>query len=417
MYIGNILVVGLGPVGGFLVTYLIHKWGSDAVDITIYDPKLGNFSRKQILTIQPEIMKLIDNEFPIKIKQEFHKIGCYVKNPAFDTDGKCYQTPTSEGFFTMRTCDIEKIFYKHILDLSKSNASKSKSSKSNITLHKRKLSTSLDLSAFDFIISSSGGRDHLNTLIGNKYKKEYLSNALIVTFDPVGRSVNHKIFKQETDGVSTLKRSIIQKQLRYRGYKSKKGNYYLGVQLGKKEIESLQTFVEEHGEITCKNMPKDLGAILKNAYMKYEIDGIKCNTLSVSFFPIVRQTASVPVDFIKKSQSLVFLLGDTLATPHFFSGVGVNSGFKVAYFLGNLLGETEDRQKIKRLYKKEAKEIQNFLAKMSRQVTVDMDQVDSMCEKYSKKEIYQLARKNYLFPENMSKREVCMSIGRIMLEK
>ncbi|MEX0598145.1 MAG: hypothetical protein WD512_16775 [Candidatus Paceibacterota bacterium] len=414
MYIGKILVVGMGPVGGFIVTYLTHKWGPDAVDITVYDPMLGKFSRKQILTIQPEIMKLIDNEFPDCIKRNFHKIGCYVKNPAFDTDGKCYSKPTSEGFFTMRTCDIEKVFYNHI-----------SKKLTNVTLNKKKLPTSLDLSKFDFIISSSGGRDHLNTLIGNKYKKEYLSNALIVTFDPksssrnrsgVKREGDYKVFDQEIDDVeSTLKRSVDQKQLRYRGYKAKKGNYYLGVQLGKSEIESLQKYVEENGEITCKKMPKDLDVILKNAYKKYEIDGIKCNTLNVSFFPIIRQIAGVPVDFI--GQSLVFLIGDTLATPHFFSGVGVNSGFRAGYFLGNLLGQTHDRKKIKQIYKREAKDIQNFLAKMSHQVTVNMDQVDDMCEKYNKKEIYQIARDNYLFPENMSKREVCLSIGRIMLKK
>jgi flavin-dependent dehydrogenase len=162
-------------------------------------------------------------------------------------------------------------------------------------------------------------------------------------------------------------------------------------------------------------MPKDLDVILKNAYKKYEIDGIKCNTLNVSFFPIIRQIASVPVDFIGKS--LVFLIGDTLATPHFFSGVGVNSGFRAGYFLGNLLGQTQDRKRIKQIYKREAKEIQDFLAKMSHQVTVNMDQVDGMCEKYNKKEIYQIARDNYLFPENMSKREVCLSIGRVIAKK
>jgi len=407
MYIGKILVSGLGPVGGFFVTYLSHKWGPENVDITVYDPMLGKFSRKQILTIQPEIMKLIDNNFPTSISKKFHKNGCYVKNPAFDSNGKCYKTPTSEGFFTMRTSTMEQIFYNHIRTKLRKN----------VTLVKQKLPTNLDLTKYDYIISSSGGRDHLNQLIGNKYRKEYLSNALIVTFDPK----NRKVFNQETDGVSTARRSVDDKQLRYRGYKSRTGNYYLGVQLGKHEIEGLQSFVDQHGDITCKNMPPALDSILKNAFNKYEIDGIKCKTLEITFFPIVRQIASVPVAFLKSdrvgSGPLVFLVGDTLATPHFFSGVGVNSGFRAGYFLGNLLGQTGDRNFIKRKYTKEAKEIQNFLAKMSHQVTLNMDNVDLMCEKHNKEEIYKIAREHRLIPEGMSKKEVCLSIGRLMLKK
>lgn len=413
MYIGKILVSGLGPVGGFFVTYLTHKWGPDAVDITVYDPMLGKFSRKQILTIQPEIMKLIDNEFPKDLTKQFHKTGCYVKNPAFDTNGKCYKKPTSEGFFTMRTNNIEQLFYNHIRKLP------------NVTLIATKLPTNLDLKKFDFIISASGGRDHLNELIGNKYRREYLSNALIVTFDPK----NRKVFDEETNGIPTLRRSVDSKQLRYRGYKSKSGNYYLGVQLGKNEINELQNFVDQNGDITCSNMPPMLDKILKNAYNKYEINGIKCQTLSVTFFPIVRQIATVPTDFIKgrveagkgktEKNPLVFLVGDTLATPHFFSGVGVNSGFRAVHFLGNLLGAGGggmSRNEIKRIYMKEAKAIQAFLATISHQVTLDMDQVNMMCEKYTKEEIYEIAKKHYLYPEGMSKKEVCLSVGRLLLK-
>jgi hypothetical protein len=165
-------------------------------------------------------------------------------------------------------------------------------------------------------------------------------------------------------------------------------------------------------------MPPQLNQVLNNAYKKYEIDGIKCQTLQVSFFPIVRQIASVPVGFVGRGshKSLVFLVGDTLATPHYFSGVGVNSGFRVGYFLANLLGQTDDPDEIKRIYTKEAKEIQQFLATISHQVTVDMDRVNLMCEKHSKEEIYQMAREHYLFPEGMSKKEVCLSIGRLLLK-
>jgi len=412
----KILVCGLGPVGGFFVTYLTYKFNDD-FEIIVYDPKLGEFSRKQILTLQPLILDMIETNLPKIIFEKMVKIGCYVHNPEKAADAKCYVHETKDKYLSIRTMDIEMIFYEYI----KENLPK-------VKLFKRELSKSRtvlrdELKTYDYCISATGGRDKLGELIGNKYKKEKLSNGMIITFDPK----RHKIYDNESEEMDKhVKKMMIQN--RYRGYKSKRNNYYIGVQLGDNEIDELQKFVEEKGEITYKNMPEHLFIIIKNGLMKYEMeDNIKMNTLNVSFFPIIRKYSTVPADYInKKSKDLpiIFMVGDSLTTPHFFSGMGVNSGFKMAYTLINLLksknnkdnnkDNNRDNDMILKVYNKMAKQQITEIGKWAKIVSVDMDKVDDMCQKYTKKDIYQLAKHNKLVSENMSKREVCLSLNRIM---
>lgn len=85
----------------------------------------------------------------------------------------------------------------------------------------------------------------------------------------------------------------------------------------------------------------------------------------------------------------------------------------MAHLLVDLLGGNDNDMMIK-IYKKMAKEQIKEIAKWAKKSTIDVDKVDEMCKKYTKEEIYKLARKNKLVSENMSKREVCLSLEQIL---
>lgn len=302
----KILLCGLGPVGGFFVTYITYKY-PEAFDITVYEPKLGKFNRKQIFTIDPLVLESIKRDLPPIIYEKMIKIGCFVHNGERASDAKCYINNSKNKALTIKIMDMENIFYEYI-----------KENLPDINLIKREYKDTKNKKnkEYDYLISATGGRDNLGELIGNKYKKEHISNGMIITFDPK----KHKIFKNENDELNKhIEKQLIQH--RYRGFRSKKSNFYMGVQLGKNEIEELTNFVEENGKISYKNMSKNLSEIINNGLKKYEMEDIKKDTLEVSFFPIIRKYCTIPAGYINNS-SIVFLVGDSLTTPHFFSGMG-----------------------------------------------------------------------------------------------
>ena len=412
----NILICGLGPVGGFFVTYLTYKY-PNLYNITVYEPKLGEFNRIQIFTLDPLVLEFIENNLPPIIFKNIQKKGCYVHNAEKASDAKCYKNKTLDGALTIRIMDLEYIFYNYIIKnqpsvkLIKSAFLETNTTKTSNKTAKISKKDLLYLEQFDYLISASGDKDKLGQLINNVHKKEYLSNGLVITFDPK----EHKVYQNENPIFNKhVKSQIIQH--RYRGFSSKNNNFYIGVQLGNHEITELQKFIQEKGDITHKNMPNSLLNIINNGLKKYEMENvIKFNTLKVSFFPIVRKYSTIPSGFIHKkssSPSVVFMLGDSLTTPHFFSGMGVNSGIKTAFSLIDLLVTYDDNRDIIKLYNKIAKNQIKEIAKWARLSSVNMDRLDKKCQNYTKNEIYLLAKHNHLIPDNMSKREVCLSLNK-----
>ena len=115
------------------------------------------------------------------------------------------------------------------------------------------------------------GRDNLGDKIGNTYVREPLSNGMVITFMPLDtegkpirvlepepeRSIKNsrRVYKHETEKYSQRISHMLPQQ-RYRGFKSRDKNFYVGDQLGDKEIADLWAFIEEHGEISAYNMPR-----------------------------------------------------------------------------------------------------------------------------------------------------------------
>jgi uncharacterized protein YgiM (DUF1202 family) len=84
--------------------------------------------------------------------------------------------------------------------------------------------------------------------------------------------------------------------------------------------------------------------------------------------------------------------------------------------LSTLLSSKQNSDEVMAQYNEKCKELSNKLTVMSNNVTVDMDELDKRCKKYTKAEIYDLAKQHNLIVENMSKREVCLSLLHIIKE-
>ena len=312
--------------------------------------------------------------------------------PPKDKDAKCYKNPVSKGHFAIKTSDLETELKKYLLEIKQVTFVKDKITQKNY---------SEVLNSFDIIISATGGRDPFPELIGNKYTEKHLSNGMTFTFT----IKNNKTYK-----TSSIEKKVdnYAMQQRFRGFRTDHSTFYLGVQLGNSEIAKIT-------EDSFEKLPASIKSTFHNALMKYEVEHlIDYSTIEISHFPITKRTASIAAGKYLNTQ--IYLVGDSVSTTHFFSGQGVNVGIESAIFLSTLLSSKQNSDEVMAQYNEKCKELSNKLTVMSNNVTVDMDELDKRCKKYTKAEIYDLAKQHNLIVENMSKREVCLSLLHIIKE-
>jgi 2-polyprenyl-6-methoxyphenol hydroxylase-like FAD-dependent oxidoreductase len=371
----KIAIIGGGPVGLF---FAIKMCEIGYTNIDIYEPR--EYTRKQVLLIQPDIVE----RFPEEVLQNIIKKGCYVYPPPKDVNAKCYLQPVGTGQIAVRTDTLEKVMYNYI-----------KQYYQNVNIYKHKVDT-FDIETiidyYDIVVSASGGRDPFPELINNQYKEYPLSYGIVFNFDVS----EHPIYK------SSDKKEDYLPQQRFRGFRSQEDTYYLGIQIGKREFNSIK-------DNNYENLPLSIKTAFENGLRKYkmnkQIDRAKIEHFS---FPIIKREATVPSGLYKNKQ--IYLIGDSLSTTHFFSGMGVNIGFSSAIGLRDTLVSQKNILNNIKEYNKKAKEYIETLTKASKNVSINMDEMAKKCEQYTEKDIYQLAKQKNFPTGKMDKMNVCLSI-------
>jgi ribosomal protein S9 len=354
----NIAIIGGGPVGLFFAIKLFNNTNfieNYNVNIDIYECR-QNYIRKQVLLIQPDVIQII----PDNIFEKFKEKGCYVLPPPLNKTAKCYLNKVDSGHFSIRTKTLESIFKKYILE-----------KKLNINFINEKVSNNSItkiINKYNILISASGGNDPLPKLIRkNNYEENPLSYGIVFNFN-VKKYENLKIFNAANKNNKP--------QHIFRGFRTQRDTFYIGIQISKNDLERINEIKKENYNNLSNlekfnKLPSRIKKFFYTALTKYQMNKqIIFDSIEFSAFEIIKKSAIIPAGIYNKKK--IFLIGDSLSTTHFFSGQGVNIGFKSADYLTTILMNEDSINK----YKNKANEYKQELTKASEIVRMIMNEID-----------------------------------------
>ena len=368
----KIFIMGGGPVGLSLAIYLLSIYVNISI---ILCEKRTSYTRKQVLLIKPDTLSF----FPPEI---YHKIitkGCAV-NPPATSRGRCYQN-TSSGMFSITTNVLKKIFREYVEKFPNFNSI----NKDTVNMQ--------ELMQFDYIFGCDGGNSFIgNNIMNIKPQSSTIYYGLAVVAKPIIKKFYNK---------SSLQ--LFQPEHRYRGFITRKGDYYLGVSISKQTYDSIKNQIPTNKMIALpSNLDSKNKAIITEGFNYYNW---KIKSYTVTPFEI-KNYRRIPVAKVIQNKKF-FLVGDAACGAHFFGGEGANTGFREAYFLAKNLNNTN----IIPGYNKFVNNEYNKNHAKMKNLVIPFDQIDQMYSHYSLYDLKKLAKAKNIRISNLDTHEIMMVLG------
>jgi len=327
----KVFILGAGPVGLILAMFLLEKHS----DITIkLCEKRTEFTRKQIVGITKDIIKL----FPEEVVSKMKKVGCAI-TPVANGKGKCYNQ-TYTGNYTLPIMILQKI----INDYIKYDDRITFCTSDRLVLSEAK--------TYDYVFGCEGGKSYVGEkLIGAKQKIKNTFYGMAA----LGEPTNRKIYKSKS-----RPGKMYNSQHRFRGFSSKTSDYYLGISIAKRTFEQLPK------RMSVDKAPSIIQDIVSEGMRYYDY-----KVKNVSVFPIlINMTRAHPLTKKLGNGTLACLVGDSTSSPHFFGGQGLNSGIREAMFVSKNLTKIDFRKKYKEFadkdYKKYHSDMESYVIPFER---------------------------------------------------
>tara|TARA_A100001011_G_C14298671_1_gene839703 strand:- start:573 stop:1715 length:1143 start_codon:yes stop_codon:yes gene_type:complete len=295
-------IIGAGPVGLTSAILLSEKFPN--ANIFIFE-KRTKYKRKQILLLQKDIF---ENEiYPYEINKMIRKLGCVIKPPASTTyKSRCGKRSSKNTIgISITTNYLEKILYKY---MSK-NCSNTKLI-SNEFLSDNYIEKLPDP---DFLLGCDGAQSIIADQLMNAEKLDKKNYYGLICVLDVDKSTRKKMLKTSNNHKNNIN------QYRFRAFSSKKGNFYLGMSISKKNYDLALNGDNSILKSFVKQAAKHYGWKVK----KYDIKPFKINTFYRD--PVI----------IKENDFTMLLVGDAAFSGHFFSGQALCSGIREANFVAN----------------------------------------------------------------------------------
>ena len=382
-------ILGSGPVGLITAVFLLE----DHDDMTIYmGEKRTEYTRKQILSIQPDVFDLL----PKTIKDRLKKKGCAVNNPPRNK-GRCW-TRTPSGQYSIPVYLLEKIVSEYLQPAVMSG----NLIKIQLDGYKRTTPSTIKIPGvgnvkFDYIIGCDGGKSFVakNTLKARKtHVKHYYG--LAVLGDPIDRKQYKKLSK------TTHQYSP---QNRYRGFASKTGPYYLGVSVDKKTYKKVPK-----GTTNFEDLDESVQEIINEGLSYYNYD-----LFDVTVFPIlITHSETKPVAGKLKDGNKAFLVGDSTIGSHFFAGQALNTGIRQADFLSTIIKDrnviSQYKSFVKNEYKEKHKNIKSLI--------IPYEDIEEEYRDFTFTELKEIALENNIRITGLhNKMEIAMVLGNHFVDK
>jgi len=378
------VIIGGGPVGLFCAWRLAEA--NPAFEIEVWE-KRETYTRKQVLILQPDIVEVMSELL------EGHPDACYVRPPPLVNKATCYArvlkgAVAGPKLVSVPTWVLEETLERKLREYE------------NVKVRKGSECPRMAEGKGVVYIVAEGAACRYGERLGIKSMEKAFDNE---AYGAVAFLDCKKLptVKQGKAGVNMNKKP----QHVHRVFPvPSRGFTYVGLALSKRE----------HGTLGGRNawnveeMPRGVRDKLQTA-IKYHGLGKFCDAskaTGVAAFPITFRYLEKP-GMVHKRNAVVFL-GDSAFTAHFFSGQGVNSGFRCAKKIAELYGGKgrKVRREILSKYNEFASQERETQWGRYNDIILDFD-ARKECEHMTKKRVLHLAKEKGVAARGLSGPELC----------
>ena len=301
-------IVGAGPVGLTAAILLSERFPE--ANIFLFE-KRPTYKRKQILLLQKDIFE--NKIYPDEINKSIRNSGCVVKPPAGSSyKSRCGKKSSKNTIgISITTNFLEKILFKY-MSKKCSNVTLIAEDYQSETLFQK-------LPDPNFVLGCDGASSIIGDKLMNTVKADQRTYYGVICVLDVDSSTRKKMLKSANQKNNNIN------QYRFRAFASRKGNFYLGMSISKKNYDIAKNGDESILKSFVKQAAKHYGWKVR----KYDIKPFEINTFYRD-----------PVIIEKANDLTMLLVGDAAFSGHFFSGQALCSGIREANFLANNIGLT-----------------------------------------------------------------------------
>jgi 2-polyprenyl-6-methoxyphenol hydroxylase-like FAD-dependent oxidoreductase len=325
--------------------------------------------------------------------------GCYVRLPPTDTLGRCYTDKHKKQPFASPISTIENVLWEYARSIGV-RVSRPREGKDKILLTDKRLRDS------DIIIGAGGKNDVVYEVLNDgEVDEELIGYGLTITWNPDAHKTYGKV--SSPSGKAS--------QHRFRFFRSpENSNFYGTIQLTPKEYEKVKNL---------RNV-KDVkdASILRRIMSLMDYYNVKPNEFKwqgqMTAFPITLHKAERLADVVR--DKLLMIVGDATIGDHYFSGTGVNTGFKHAHYVAQsiceMIRKNKTRQFVIKEYTREAEKAVDASLEKSRKVILN-HKILGVCNKNTVKELRALAKKkHYKGIQQFPKHDLCLILANEFIE-
>lgn len=393
-YNKNIIVIGAGPVGlWFVISLLESKSITKIKSLTVLESRSESEYNKR--TQQFFIENEFFNNLPKDIQNELDPNACRIFRPNRLIKSYCYKpntvfpdektpgtSPDKNEYINGYSIMINKLqdaFKNYIKNQLKKQDIKVKFINQKIEFFFDANVNQINDKMIEYKINSINSNKNFDTLvissgkiIKNNYglKSEKSKDKIIGSVidknkldDLYGAAIN--ITTNVNLGTDNTKDQTVidyfnnsDYQHRFRFFRQKGTNLYLGINLSKNEYEEYDKMMDGTNKIFNKGQnakeinKSSTGNLIKiyewletiiSAYTKINFAGknFTINKGEFSIFQINLMSTNLP--YVRNADNNnVYVIGDAVNSPHFFSMYGVNSGFKTANMVRDIIARNDD---------------------------------------------------------------------------
>lgn len=355
----KILIVGGGPVG--LMLAIMIKQSNELnklYEVSIIE-KRKKYDREQVILINNESYNL----FPDEVKNEIwlkngHK-GCFVLPPSKERGGFCYRNelPLSSAPLFL----IEEAMYDYVSHTDvKIYRPTDDEDVCDIDITKNSIRVNdIDID-YDIVVGADGSNSEVRSKILRSYVKELFKPSWGLTIiDHIAPKDLKGIYDSPTE---TYKEVVNNNKVQndYRIFRTTYGLLYMALILNDKEAESVKKYINDAGV----DVPDWL--MVRINQLCYQIQTNKSPELKRENLNIFRVNPTYSIKYSEMKTRPVYLIGDSLVNTNFFTGSGVNVGFRMARNLTELLRTYTHGYIPDEIYKNRQKpEVDNIFAQVT----------------------------------------------------
>jgi 2-polyprenyl-6-methoxyphenol hydroxylase-like FAD-dependent oxidoreductase len=401
----TIAICGAGPVGLYMMLRLLENTN---YSVTLIE-KRESFEREHQVSIEQGIWDALPTEIKRRQRQ------CMNYSPSKSIPIWCFASRVSDENVTVKINTLQQAMFEYIFEKYPLRANvvfgeiTEVSPQDGVLRVTKNDQITRNPIYFKHLIGCDGSHSATNRLAVHTdyqpltYPKQLHGVVIILKIHGLPPML------QKPNDTQRRWSELAPRQQRYVINRQQTDDVYVGINITEDELERFDR-ISNDTDMRTAFVRRYISPLLD--LQNIPSNNINYNRIKMSVFPMVIRYAKEP--FITNNGHSVILVGDSAAQTHFFTGYGLNAGIHSAdevmsYILQGKVTSTSARHQ----YRKFIAQAGADIAKRMRNIYIDWDVIQSICDAKRDGEVRHQARaKNILGWKSLQKNELCKMIGK-----